>query len=157
MRTLETSGPHPRIHPKAVQKAAKRLFDCLSQGTGRTVGEIVGIRPGEESRPIATRKAGELAQRKPFAFSMLARHCSVDHIQCRCFSFPSMPARSCRVTIQDMDGVSHTVEVSASSLFEAVAQGLAALRTDDWVAGIPQGMNVVKVAVCDIRVEHEVS
>lgn len=67
-----------------------------------------------------------------------------------------MPPRSCRVTIQDIDGVSHTVEVSASTLFEAVAQGLAALRADDWVAGIPQGMNVVKVAVCDVRAEHEV-
>jgi hypothetical protein len=67
-----------------------------------------------------------------------------------------MPQRSCRVTIQDMDGVSHTVEVTASTLYQAVAQGLAALRADDWVAGIPQGMNTVKVAVCDIRAEHEV-
>ena len=51
-----------------------------------------------------------------------------------------MPVRSCRVTIQDMDGVSHTVEVTAATLYEAVAQGL----------------NVVKVSVADVRVEHEV-
>jgi hypothetical protein len=38
-----------------------------------------------------------------------------------------MSVRSCRVTIQDMDGVSHTVEVTAATLYEAVAQGLAAL------------------------------
>jgi hypothetical protein len=37
--------------------------------------------------------------------------------------------RSCRVTIQDMDGVS--------------------------VAGIAQGLNVVKVSVADVRVKHE--
>ncbi len=67
-----------------------------------------------------------------------------------------MPVRSCRVTIQDMDGVSHTVEVTAATLYEAVAQGLAAIRGNDWVAGIAQGVNVVKVSVADVRVEHEV-
>jgi hypothetical protein len=67
-----------------------------------------------------------------------------------------MPTRSCRVTIQDMDGVSHTVEVTAATLYEAVAQGLAAIRSNEWVAGIAQGFNVVKVSVADVRVEHEV-
>jgi hypothetical protein len=47
-----------------------------------------------------------------------------------------MPVRSCRVTIQDMDGVSHTVEITAPTLYEAVAQGLAAIRGNEWVAGI---------------------
>lgn len=67
-----------------------------------------------------------------------------------------MPVRSCRVTIRDLDGVSHTVEVTASTLYEAVAQGLAAVRGNEWVAGIAQGFNVVKVSVADVRVEHEV-
>ena len=67
-----------------------------------------------------------------------------------------MAVRSCRVTIQDMDGVTHTVEVTAATLYEAVAQGLAAIRGNDWVAGIAQGLNVVKVSVADVRVEHEV-
>jgi hypothetical protein len=67
-----------------------------------------------------------------------------------------MAVRSCRVTIQDMDGVSHTVEVTAETLYEAVAQGLAAIRSREWVAGIAQGLNVVKVSVTDVRVEHEV-
>jgi len=65
-----------------------------------------------------------------------------------------MAARSCRVTIQDFEGVAHTVEVTAESLYEAVAQGLAALRRSDWVAGFQQG--VVKVSVADVRVEHQV-
>lgn len=64
--------------------------------------------------------------------------------------------RSCRVTIQDMDGVTHTVEVTAATLYEAVAQGLAAIRGNDWVAAIAQGLNAVKVSVADVRVEHEV-
>ena len=50
-----------------------------------------------------------------------------------------MPVRSCRVAIQDMDGVSHTVEVTAATLYEAVAQGLAAIRGNEWVAGIAHG------------------
>jgi hypothetical protein len=67
-----------------------------------------------------------------------------------------MPVRSCRVTIRDLDGVSHTVEVTAATLYEAVAQGMAAIRGCEWVAGIAQGLNVVKVSVADVRVEHEV-
>ena len=67
-----------------------------------------------------------------------------------------MPVRSCRVTIQDMDGVTHTVEVTAATLYEAVAQGLAAIRGNDWVAGIARGLNAVKVSVADVRVEHDV-
>jgi hypothetical protein len=67
-----------------------------------------------------------------------------------------MPVRSCRVTITDMDGVAHTVEVTAGTLYEAVALGLAAIRGDDWVVGIPQGMNSVRVRVTDIPVDHHV-
>ena len=67
-----------------------------------------------------------------------------------------MSVRTCRVTIQDTEGVSHGVEVTAATLYEAVAQGLAAIRGNDWVAGIAGGFNVVKVAVSDVRVEHEV-
>jgi hypothetical protein len=67
-----------------------------------------------------------------------------------------MSVRSCRVTIQDLNGVSHTVEVTAATLYEAVALGLAAIRGNDWVAGIAQGLNMVKVSVADVRVEHEV-
>src|SRR5258708_37351572 len=67
-----------------------------------------------------------------------------------------MPVRSCRVTVQDMDGVTRTVEVTAATLYEAVAQGLAAIRRNEWLAGIAQGGNVVKVSVADVRVEHEV-
>ena len=51
-------------------------------------------------------------------------------------------------------GVAHTVGVTAESLYEAVAQGLAALRRSDWVAGFQQG--IVKVSVADVRVEHQV-
>ena len=67
-----------------------------------------------------------------------------------------MRVRSCRVTIRDMEGVTHNVEVTAATLYEAVAQGLAVIRGGEWVAGVAQGLNVVKVSVADVRVEHEV-
>ena len=63
-----------------------------------------------------------------------------------------MPLRSCHVTIEDMNGVTHTVE----TLYDAVAQGLAAIRGNDWVVGIVEGLNCVKVSVSDVRVEHAV-
>src|ERR1700722_10721384 len=67
-----------------------------------------------------------------------------------------MPVRSCKVTILDMEGVTHTVEVTAETLYEAVALGLAAIRADEWVTGIAQGLNAVKVRVTSVSVEHEV-
>jgi hypothetical protein len=67
-----------------------------------------------------------------------------------------MSVRSCKVTIKDMDGVNHTVDVTAATLYEAVALGMAAIRTDEWVAGVAQGMNSVKVCVTNISFEHEV-
>jgi hypothetical protein len=67
-----------------------------------------------------------------------------------------MPVRSCRVTVQDIEGVSHTVEVAATTLYEAVALGLAAVRGNQWVIGIAQGFNPVKVRVTNVPVEHEV-
>jgi hypothetical protein len=67
-----------------------------------------------------------------------------------------MPVRSCRGTIKDLDGVKHTVEVTAETLYEAVALGLVAIRGNDWVMGIAQGQNTVQVSVVDIPIEHSV-
>ena len=60
------------------------------------------------------------------------------------------------MTILDLDRVAHTVEVTATTLYEAVAQGLTAIRGKEWVMGIEQECGVVKVSVSDVRVEHEV-
>ena len=67
-----------------------------------------------------------------------------------------MAVRSCRVTIQDTEGISHTVEVTAGSLYEAVAQGLAAFRGDEWITDVGERFGAVKVSVAEVRVEHEV-
>jgi hypothetical protein len=67
-----------------------------------------------------------------------------------------MQVRSCRVTIRDIDGHTHSVEVTAATLFEAVAQAIAALRRDDWVVDIPRGQNIVNVSVANVRADHQV-
>jgi hypothetical protein len=56
----------------------------------------------------------------------------------------------------DIDGIAHTVEVTAGSLYEAVALGMAAIRSDEWASGIAQGLNPVTVQVSNVPVKHEV-
>ena len=66
-----------------------------------------------------------------------------------------MSVRSCRVTIRDTEGIEHTAEVSAESLYEAVALGLRAIRQCAWVEEIGQNF-VIKVLARDTPVEHTV-
>jgi hypothetical protein len=67
-----------------------------------------------------------------------------------------MAIRSCRVAICDGDGVDHTVQVTASTLYEAIALGLASIRGEEWVGAIPEGLNTVRVSVTSVPVEHSV-
>jgi len=64
--------------------------------------------------------------------------------------------RTCRVTRRDIEGIEHTVEVSADSLYEAVARGLAALRDADWAADIRHGQTTITVMVKQPEVKHTV-
>jgi hypothetical protein len=43
-----------------------------------------------------------------------------------------MAVRTCTVTCRDAQGVGHTVQVTAQTLFEAVAQALRAFREHEW-------------------------
>lgn len=52
-----------------------------------------------------------------------------------------MHGKSCRVSLTDLDGVKHQVEVEAESLYEAAALGLKALKNGSWVADIGAGPN----------------
>lgn len=56
----------------------------------------------------------------------------------------------------DLDQVQHTVEVSASSLYEAIALGIAIIRRSDWAGQLPTGLTEIKVRVMDISAEHVV-
>ncbi len=43
-----------------------------------------------------------------------------------------MAIKSCRVTCTDASGIDHSVEVTAETLYEAVAQALRLFRDNDW-------------------------
>lgn len=58
--------------------------------------------------------------------------------------------------MQNGDGVSHTADVTAGSVYEAVAQGLAAFRKCDWAEGALAAHGTVTVSVGEVRVEHQV-
>ena len=45
-------------------------------------------------------------------------------------SLPAVPLRPCLVSFTDSRGVQHSVEVTAETLFEAAALGVALLRKD---------------------------
>lgn len=67
-----------------------------------------------------------------------------------------MAVRLCRVTVTDLDGLAHSARVTASTLYEAVALGLKAIRGEDWVGEIAEGNNSVVVSVSDVPVDHSV-
>ena len=69
---------------------------------------------------------------------------------------PPMATRSCRVTLLDMNGVEHTAQVTATTLYEAVALALASLHGEDWVGPIADGLNIVRVSAVHVPVEHSV-
>jgi actin-like ATPase involved in cell morphogenesis len=52
--------------------------------------------------------------------------------------------------------VQHTVEVTAESLYEAVAKALIIFRQNAWVADIGTGMTPVTVVVKEPAVRHQV-
>jgi hypothetical protein len=64
--------------------------------------------------------------------------------------------RTCRVTCRDIDGVEHTVEVNAESLYQAIARGLAAFRNAEWVGRIGGGQTPITVALKQPEVEYSV-
>jgi hypothetical protein len=61
---------------------------------------------------------------------------------------------SCRAI--DLLGCEHRVEVTADSLYEAVARGLRVFRENDWVHEIGRGQTTISVVVRQPEVEHKV-
>jgi hypothetical protein len=64
--------------------------------------------------------------------------------------------RACTVTISDLNHVSHTLDVTAATLYEAVAQALVTARSHDWVGEIGRGLTTVTVKVRNPEVTHTV-
>jgi hypothetical protein len=65
-------------------------------------------------------------------------------------------SRTCTVAVKDLQDVEHSIDVTAETLYEAIAQALAALQKDAWVGEIGQGLATVTVLVQQPPVKHEV-
>lgn len=53
--------------------------------------------------------------------------------------------RTCTVAVKDIRDVEHSIEITAETLYEAVATALAALQQDNWVGEISKGLTTVRV------------
>jgi len=67
-----------------------------------------------------------------------------------------MEHKSCKVFLHDLKGTEHSVDVTASTLYEAVALALKILKRTEWVEGISQGLGDIKVEVQTVPVQHHV-
>jgi hypothetical protein len=55
--------------------------------------------------------------------------------------------KACAVIVHDLNDNAHQLDVTAETLYEAVAQALAALRGHEWVGDIGRGLTTVTVKV----------
>jgi hypothetical protein len=60
------------------------------------------------------------------------------------------------VSCCDLMGVEHAIEMTANSLYEAVAQGLRAFRENDWVEDIGRRQQTTITVVSQLAVRPEV-
>jgi hypothetical protein len=51
----------------------------------------------------------------------------------------------------DLNGIERAVEITAGTLYEAVAQALRLFRENDWVGEIGQGLTTIKVVMASTR------
>ncbi len=68
----------------------------------------------------------------------------------------SVAVRKCKVSVADLEGIEHTVEVTAATLSEAMAAALATFREDEWVGQIGNGLTTVSVTVQQPAVQRQV-
>ena len=57
-----------------------------------------------------------------------------------------MGLRTCKVSCCDLNGIEHIAEVTADSLYEAVAQGLRVFRENDWVNEVGGGNTTISLS-----------
>jgi hypothetical protein len=67
-----------------------------------------------------------------------------------------VPVLRCLVSVTDSDGIRHSVSVTASSLFEAGAAGLAAFRREPWAGNTLSPHTTVRVEVQPPPIVHDV-
>ncbi len=70
--------------------------------------------------------------------------------------FAVVALKACTVVVHDLNETAHALDVTAESLYEAIAQALAALRGHDWVGDIGRRLTTVTVKVRHPEVTHVV-
>lgn len=65
-----------------------------------------------------------------------------------------MAVKSCTVIIQDLNQTEHALDVTAETLYEAVAQALAALGANDWAGDIGRGLTTATIKVRHPEITH---
>ena len=71
-------------------------------------------------------------------------------------SFPPVSVRTCSVTLTDTQGLRHSVDVTAESLFEAAATALAIFKKNGWTDPIGSAARL-EVEVREPGVKHTVT
>jgi hypothetical protein len=64
--------------------------------------------------------------------------------------------KTCKISCVDLKQVEHMVEVSATSVYEAVAQALRIFRDNEWLDDIGHGQTTIMVKVKHPEIEHTV-
>ena len=64
--------------------------------------------------------------------------------------------RICRVTCRDIEGIEHSVEVTAEGLYEAVARGLVSFRNADCAGVLRTGLTRITVVPSDRKSSNTV-
>jgi hypothetical protein len=67
-----------------------------------------------------------------------------------------MVPSSCRVSFTDTEGITHTAVVTASSLYEAAALGVAEFRRCGLIDALPGPVTMLSVAVDSPGTRHDV-
>jgi hypothetical protein len=62
--------------------------------------------------------------------------------------------KACTVVVHDLNDTAHQLDVTAETLYEAVAQALAMARGHDWVGDIGKGLTTVTVKVRNPEITH---
>lgn len=67
-----------------------------------------------------------------------------------------MVLRTCTVALKDIQDIEHSIDVTAETLYEAIAAALAAFQQDNWVGEVGLGFTTVTVLVQQPPIKHEV-
>lgn len=68
--------------------------------------------------------------------------------------FAIVAPKACTVIVHDLNDTAHQLEVTAETLYEAVAQALAMVSGHDWVGDIGRGLTTVTVKVRNPEITH---